>query len=260
MLFLAQKERLDGFSTRRVRFANSLFYVPFCFAKRRTKSSSLSKQIHICKKKKHKGKILVLFLAQKERLDGFSTRRVRFANSLFYVPFCFAKRRTKSSSLSKQIHICKKKKHKGKILVLFLAQKERLDGFSTRRVRFANSLFYVPFCFAKRRTKSSSLSKQIHICKKKKHKGKILVLFLAQKERLDGFSTRRVRFANSLFYVPFCSAKRWTKSSSLLPFLQYTEKRYRGKSRYLSWRRRRDSNSRAGYPTYALSRGASSPT
>ena len=125
------------------------------------------------------------FLAQKERLDGFSTRRVRFANSLFYVPFCSAKRRTKSSSLSKQIHIYKKKKHKGKILVLFLAQKERLDGFSTRRVRFANSLFYVPFCSAKRRTKSSSLSKQIHIYKKKKHKGKILVLFLAQKERLE---------------------------------------------------------------------------
>ena len=113
------------------------------------------------------------------------TRRVRFANSLFYVPFCSAKRRTKSSSLSKQIHIYKKKKHKGKILVLFLAQKERLDGFPTRRVRFANSLFYVPFCSAKRRTKSSSLSKQIHIYKKKKHKGKILVLFLAQKERLE---------------------------------------------------------------------------
>ena len=113
---------------------------------------------------------------------------------------------------------------------------------------------------AKRWTKSSSLSKQIHIYKKKKHKGKILVLFLAQKERLDGFSTRRVRFANSLFYVPFCSAKRWTKSSSLSALFAYTEKRYRGKSRYLSWRRRRDSNSRAGYPTYALSRGASSPT
>ena len=53
-----------------------------------------------------------------------------------------------------------------------------LDGFSTRRVRFANSLFYVPFCSAKRWTKSSSLSIQIHIYKKKKHKGKILVLFL----------------------------------------------------------------------------------
>ena len=79
----------------------------------------------------------------------------------------------------------KKKKHKEKILVLFLAQKERLDGFSTRRVRFANSLFYVPFCSAKRWTKSSSLSKQIHIYKKKKHKEKILVLFLAQKERLE---------------------------------------------------------------------------
>ena len=94
----------------------------------------------------------------------------------------------------------------------------------------------------------------------KKGTGKNPIPFLAQKERLDGFSTRRVRFANSLFYVPFCFAKRWTKSSSLLPFLHYTEKRYRGKSRYLFWRRRRDSNSRAGYPTYALSRGASSPT
>lgn len=29
---------------------------------------------------------------------------------------------------------------------------------------------------------------------------------------------------------------------------------------FLLWRRRGDSNSRAGYPTYALSRGASSPT
>ena len=38
---------------------------------------------------------------------------------------------------------------------------------------------------AKRWTKSSSLSKQIYIYKKKKHKGKILVLFLAQKERLE---------------------------------------------------------------------------
>ena len=71
MLFLAQKERLDGFSTRRVRFANSLFYVPFCSAKRWTKSSSLSKQIHIYKKKKHKGKILVLFLSVGYEKDVF---------------------------------------------------------------------------------------------------------------------------------------------------------------------------------------------
>ena len=63
----------------------------------------------------------------------------------------------------------------------------------------------------------------------KKEVSKMTLPFLAQKERLDGFSTRRVRFANSLFYVPFCSAKRRTKSSSLLPFLHYTEKRYREK-------------------------------
>ena len=34
----------------------------------------------------------------------------------------------------------------------------------------------------------------------------------------------------------------------------------RMRSDVLIWRRRGDSNSRAGYPTYALSRGASSPT
>ena len=80
----------------------------------------------------------------------------------------------------------------------------------------------------KRRTKSSSLS-ALFALYRKKVPGKIPIPFPAQKERLDGFSTRRVRFANSLFYVPFCSAKRWTKSSSLLPFLHYTEKRYREK-------------------------------
>ena len=152
-------------------------------AKRWTKSSSLS-ALFALYRKKVPGKIPIPFLAQKERLDGFSTRRVRFANSLFYVPFCSAKRRTKSSSLS-ALFALYRKKVPGKIPIPFLAQKERLDGFSTRRVRFANSLFYVPFCSAKRWTKSSSLSKQIHIYKKKKHKGKILVLFLAQKERLE---------------------------------------------------------------------------
>ena len=125
--------------------------------------------------------------------------------------------------------------------MLFLAQKERLDGFSTRRVRLANSLFYVPFCSAKRWTKSSSLS-ALFALYRKKVPGKIPIPFLAQKERLDGFSTRRVRLANSLFYVPFCSAKRWTKSSSLSAvFFAIYRKKVPGKSRYLSWRRRRDS-------------------
>ena len=39
----------------------------------------------------------------------------------------------------------------------------------------------------------------------------------------------------------------------------HQKRKYR-KWYFLFWRRRRDSNSRAGYPTYALSRGASSPT
>ena len=60
----------------------------------------------------------------------------------------------------------------------------------TRRVFYPScslceQFILCPFCSAKRWTESSSLSKQIHIYKKKKHKGKILVLFLAQKERLE---------------------------------------------------------------------------
>ena len=144
--------------------------------------------------------------------------------------------------------------------MLFLAQKERLDGFSTRRVRFANSLFYVPFCSAKRWTKSSSLS-ALFALYRKKVPGKIPIPFLAQKERLDGFSTRRVRFANSLFYVPFAPQKDGRRVRvSPNKFIYTKRKSTKEKSLCFFWRRRRDSNSRAGYPTYALSRGASSPT
>ena len=139
----------------------------------------------------------------------------------------FAKRWTKSSSLS-AIFALYRKKVPGKIPIPFPAQKERLDGFSTRRVRFANSLFYVPFCSAKRWTKSSSLS-PLFALYRKKVPGKIPIPFLAQKERHDGFSTRRVRFANSLFYVPFCSAKRWTKSSSLTALFALYRKKVPGK-------------------------------
>ncbi len=42
--------------------------------------------------------------------------------------------------------------------------------------------------------------------------------------------------------------------------LSVKDKTDTGKVSVLLWRRRGDSNSRAGYPTYALSRGASSPT
>ena len=60
------------------------------------------------------------------------------------------------------------------------------------------------------------------------------------------FLRKSLRVAVTATHLPLqgrlFSAKRRTKSSSLSAvFLQYTEKRYRGKSRYLSWRRRRDS-------------------
>ena len=95
----------------------------------------------------------------------------------------------------------------------------------------------------------------------KKGTGEIPIPFLAQKERLDGFSTRRVRFANSLFYVPFAPQKDGRRVRvSPNKFIYTKRKSTKEKSLCFFWRRRRDSNSRAGYPTYALSRGASSPT
>ena len=47
---------------------------------------------------------------------------------------------------------------------------------------------------------------------------------------------------------------------ALFDSLFFASKKEVSKTIPLFWRRRRDSNSRAGYPTYALSRGASSPT
>ncbi len=114
---------------------------------------------------------------------------------------------------------------------------------------------------AKRWTKSSSLSKQIHIYKKKKHKGKILVLFLAQKERLDGFSP--VVFAlRTVYFMSLFAPQKDGRRVRVSPnkFIYTKRKSTKEKSLCFFWRRRRDSNSRAGYPTYALSRGASSPT
>ena len=53
---------------------------------------------------------------------------------------------------------------------------------------------------------------------------------------------------------------QWIWSSFLVSLLLKEIKTDTLKVSVFIWRRRRDSNSRAGYPTYALSRGASSPT
>ena len=71
---------------------------------------------------------------------------------------CFPQKAGRRVRVSLLFFAIYRKKVPGKIPIPFPVQKERLDGFSTRRVRFANSLFYVPFFSAKSRTKSSSLS------------------------------------------------------------------------------------------------------
>ena len=115
---------------------------------------------------------------------------------------------------------------------------------------------------AKRRTKSSSLSALCCFFQytEKRYRGKSR--YLSWRRRRDSTGFQPVVFALRTVYFMslFAPQKDGRRVRVSLPFLHYTEKRYRGKSRYLFWRRRRDSNSRAGYPTYALSRGASSPT
>ena len=112
---------------------------------------------------------------------------------------------------------------------------------------------------AKRRTKSSSLSAFFHHTEKR-YRGKSRYLSWRRRRDSTGFLPVVFALRTGYFMSLFAPQKDGRRVRVSLPFLHYTEKRYRGKSRYLSWRRRRDSNSRAGYPTYALSRGASSPT
>ena len=77
--------------------------------------------------------------------------------------------------------------------------------------------------------------------------------------------TRRVfnpscSLCEQFILCPFLLRKKMDEEFESPTLFALYRKKVPGKTRYLSWRRRRDSNSRAGYPTYALSRGASSPT
>ena len=62
------------------------------------------------------------------------------------------------------------------------------------------------------------------------------------------------------FVAPCPALRRGVRSNSWFESLLLMKKRRRPTGHRLFWRRRGDSNSCAGYPTYALSRGASSPT
>ena len=181
VLFLSQKE------TRRVfnpscSLCEQFILCPFLLCKRWTKSSSLSKQIHIYKRKSTKEKSLCFFW-RRRRLDGFSTRRVRLANSLFYVPFCSAKdgRRVR---VSPNKFIYTKEKAQRKNPCAFSGAKRDSTGFQP--VVFALRTVYFMSLFAPQKMDEEFESLQTNsYIQKKKHKGKILVLFLAQKERLE---------------------------------------------------------------------------
>ena len=61
------------------------------------------------------------------------------------------------------------------------------------------------------------------------------------------------------FFVAQCVASQLLRSHFWFESLLQKKKALQ-KQCFFFWRRRRDSNPRAGFPTYALSRGASSPT
>ena len=68
-------------------------------------------------------------------------------------------------------------------------------------------------------------------------------LCFSRRRRRDSTGFQPVVFALRTVYFMslFAPQKDGRRVRVSLPFLQYTEKRYRGKSRYLFWRRRRDS-------------------
>ena len=108
---------------------------------------------------------------------------------------------------------------------------------------------------------SSSLSHLFCYAQRKGIKEKALIPFLARKERLDRASPVLLASQALPFFVPFASQKMdcWVRVSPI-KFHTPKKKKHKDNSLCFFWRGRRDSNSRAGFPTYALSRGASSPT
>ena len=171
-----------------------------------------------------------------------------------------AKRRTKSSSLP-ALFALYRKKVPGKIPIPFLAQKERLDGFSP--VMFALRTVYFMSLFAPQkdgRRVRVSPNKFIYT-KRKSTKEKSLCFFWRRRRDSTGFQP--VVFAlRTVYFMSLFAQQKDGRRVRVSPnkFIYTKRKSTKEKSLCFFWRRRRDSNSRAGYPTYALSRGASSPT
>ena len=96
----------------------------------------------------------------------------------------------------------------------------------------------------------------------KSHTSKDVWLLLAQKERLEKGCAFFICFANNRLYVSVLLRLRRTVAHGRIEFESLYKKNNptHQKVYEIIWRRRRDSNSRTGFPAYALSRGASSPT
>ena len=178
-----------------------------------------------------------------------------------HVPFCFAKRWTIEFESLLFILLFTKKRYQGKILDTFSGAEGETRQGKPCLVCFANSPIFCPFCFAKDGLLSSSLSYLFCYSQRKGIKEKSLIPFLARKERLDRASPVLLASQALPFFVPFASQKMdYRVRVSPLQFHLLKKKKHKDNSLCFFWRGRRDSNSRAGFPTYALSRGASSPT
>ena len=97
--------------------------------------------------------------------------------------------------------------------------------------------------------------------KRKSTKEKSLCFFWRRRRDSTGFQP--VVFAlRTVYFMSLFAPQKDGRRVRVSPnkFIYTKRKSTKEKSLCFFWRRRRDSNSRAGYPTYALSRGASSPT
>ena len=97
--------------------------------------------------------------------------------------------------------------------------------------------------------------------KRKSTKKKSLCFFWRRRRDSTGFQP--VVFAlRTVYFMSLFAPQKDGRRVRVSPnkFIYTKRKSTKKKSLCFFWRRRRDSNSRAGYPTYALSRGASSPT
>ena len=155
----------------------------------------------------------------------------------------------------------KRKSTKKKSLCFFWRRRRDSTGFQP--VVFALRTVYFMSLFAPQkdgRRVRVSPNKFIYT-KRKSTKKKSLCFFWRRRRDSTGFQP--VVFAlRTVYFMSLFAPQKDGRRVRVSPnkFIYTKRKSTKKKSLCFFWRRRRDSNSRAGYPTYALSRGASSPT